>query len=395
MTNAVYLDAAASTPIAPEALAAMTRVLERGAGNPNAAHEYGHAAAREVMLAREHIAGMFGIGMRGVVFTGSATEANNLVLRGLTVSEARGEIVATVTEHDSIAATLRDLRRSGRTVHIVGVTPSGEVDLDGLREVLSPRTALVTVHAANNETGVVQPIPAIAALAHESGALVHSDASQYLVWGDTRLLADVDFVTASSHKMHGPQGAGALIAAEGARSRLTAQITGGGHEQGLRSGTPNIAAIAGFGAAVTLAASTGSKAATAVRALRYRLLHGLREAVHGVVEHGCDAGERLPGILNVAVGTDDPESVESEVILARTPQVAASTGSAPEPSAVLRAMGLSDWEAARSLRLSLSRYSTTDEVDRAVAHLAASIQSLDELLGGDREPESLREVTQV
>jgi cysteine desulfurase len=200
--------------------------------------------------------------------------------------------------------------------------------------------------------------------------------------------------------MHGPQGAGALIAAEGARSRLTAQITGGGHEQGLRSGTPNIAAIAGFGAAVTLAASTGSKAATAVRALRYRLLHGLREAVHGVVEHGCDAGERLPGILNVAVGTDDPESVESEVILARTPQVAASTGSAchagaPEPSAVLRAMGLSDWEAARSLRLSLSRYSTTDEVDRAVAHLAASIQSLDELLGGDREPESLREVTQV
>jgi cysteine desulfurase len=201
------------------------------------------------------------------------------------------------------------------------------------------------------------------------------------------LLDECDLVTMSSHKMHGPQGAAALIVKSSARNLLQAQVTGGGQERGLRSGTANVAAIAGFGAAARLALESGSEAAEQTRALRVELLHGLEANLGDVIEHAASARCRLPGILNVAVGAEQPGSVESEALLARVPAVAASTGSAchagaPGPSAVLLAMGISEREATRSIRLSLSRYTNADEISRAVAELSAGYAELTGLLGG-------------
>jgi cysteine desulfurase len=383
MNDLVYLDAAASTPIAPEALAATVEVLQQ-AGNPGAAHVSGRSAAARVEAARETVAELLHVGPAGVIFVGSATEANNLALRGLQWTAERGDTVTTTTEHPSVLATLTDLRGP---LHFVPVTETGELDLSALAEVLCPQTALVSVHAANNETGVVQPLNEVVALAHSFGAMVHADASQLMAWGETPLLDNCDLLTVSSHKMHGPQGAAALIVRPSARERLRPQITGGGQERGLRSGTANVAAIAGFGAAAELALASGHSAAEYVRELRAMLLNGLKVSIGDVFEHGANAARQLPGILNIAVGTNWSDSVESEALLARLPNLAASTGSAchagaPEPSPVLLAMGVSEWNAARSIRLSLSRYSTKADVDRAVIELGRGYAELQRLLGG-------------
>jgi cysteine desulfurase len=269
----------------------------------------------------------------------------------------------------------------------VPVTASGEVDLEALAVAISDETALVSIHAANNETGVVQPIERVVALAHEHGALVHADASQLMAWGAAPLLNECDLVTVSSHKMHGPQGAAALIVKASARDSLDAQVTGGGQERRLRSGTVNVAAIAGFGAAARLALETGADAAKHAEALRAELRDGLIAGISDVVEHGATASRRLPGILNVAVGSSHGESLQSEALLARIPKLAASTGSAchagaPGPSPVLLAMGVSECEAARSIRLSLSRYTTADDITRAIAALSDGYAELARLLGG-------------
>lgn len=384
MREVVYLDAAASAPVAPEALAATVAALKR-AGNPGAAHIEGQAAAHLVDESRAAIADLAGVGTASVLFTASATEANNLALRGLVTSSERRGIVTTAAEHPSITSTLQDLARDGRGIAHVGVLPSGEVDIDALADLVSDETALVTIHAANNETGVVQPIDQIVALAHQHGALVHADASQLMVWGRSSILDECDLLTISSHKMHGPQGAAALIVRSAPREILRPQVTGGGQERGLRSGTSNVAAIAGFGAAARLAINTGSVAATRVQALREDLMAGLIAGIGDVIEHGEGARRRLPGILNVAVGARAANSAESEALLARVPSVAASTGSAchsgaPGPSPVLRAMGISEWEADRSIRLSLSRYTTADDIAIAVADLSAGYSDLARLL---------------
>ena len=261
MSNIIYLDAAASTPIAPQALEAMLEAL-RHVGNPGAAHAAGHKAAAAVDRARGEVAELLRVGAASVVFTGSATEANNLALRGLRTAGARTGLVTTAAEHPSVFATVDELG-IGRPTTTVPVTASGLVDLNALSDAITGDTALVSIHAANNETGVIQPLEQVVALAHEHGALVHADASQLMAWGEAPLLDECDLVTVSSHKMHGPQGAAALIVKAPARDALAAQVTGGGQERGLRSGTANVAAIAGFGAAARLALETGAEAAKA------------------------------------------------------------------------------------------------------------------------------------
>ena len=272
MTELIYLDAAASTPIAPEALTATFEALEH-VGNPGAAHISGRVSAARVNAARDAVAELMHVGPAGVTFAGSATEANNLAIRGLVRSRERGEIVTTTVDHPSVLATVA-ATAAGETAHFIPVRQTGELDLQALTEALSQRTALVSIHAANNETGVVQPLHEIAEKAHSVGALVHADASQLMAWGESPLLDVCDLVTVSSHKMHGPQGAAALIVRPPARERLRPQITGGGQERGLRSGTVNVAAIAGFGAAAKLALESGHAAADYVRALRRMLLNG-------------------------------------------------------------------------------------------------------------------------
>jgi cysteine desulfurase len=391
VTELIYLDAAASTPIAPEALAVTVEALQQ-VGNPGSANVSGYAAAARLEAAREVLAELLHVGPAGITFVGSATEANNLALRGLIRTSERRDVVTSVTEHPSVLATIADVTSSDGAAHLVPVTRTGEVDLAGLREVLSPKIALVSIHAANNETGVAQPLEAIVELAHEVGALVHADASQLMAWGETPVLDDCDLVTVSSHKMHGPQGAAALVLRSSARERLRSQMTGGGQERGLRSGTVNVASIAGFGAAAELALASGKVAAESVRSLRSMLLNGLKASIGDIVEHGVGAAANLPGILNVAVGTNWSDSVESEALLARLPKLAASTGSAchsgvPEPSPVLLAMGVAEWEAARSMRLSLSRYTTKHEVDAAITELGRGYAELWRLLAGSESEE--------
>jgi cysteine desulfurase len=386
MPETIYLDSAASTSIAPEALQAMLEAL-RCAGNPGAAHAPGHRAAEAVERARGEVAALLRVSDGNVVFAASATEANNLALRGVRPEGARTGLVTTAAEHPSVLATAGELSQS-RPTAVVPVDASGLVDLNKLGVAITDNTALVSVHAANNETGVVQPLEQVVALAHDHGALVHADASQLMAWGEAPLLDECDLITISSHKMHGPQGAAALIVKAPARNVLGAQVTGGGQERGLRSGTANVAAIAGFGAAARLALETGPDAAKGTQPLREALLAGLTARIPGLREHGCKASRRLPGILNVAVGASQPRSVESEALLARLPELAASTGSAcrsgtPGPSPVLLAMGVSEWEAARSIRLSLSRYTTAAEVSRAVAVLSDGYDDLMRLLGVD------------
>jgi cysteine desulfurase len=381
----IYLDAAASTPIATEALEATIQALKE-TGNPSAAHVAGYASAASIESAREVVAELLRVGPAGVIFVSSATEANNLALRGLTGHPDRNGLITTVADHPSVLATIEDLTRDQGTSHLLGVGKNGEVDVDELEAVLSSKTALVSVHAANNETGVIQPLDKIVERAHEVGALVHADASQLMAWGPNSILDECDLVTLSSHKMHGPQGAAALVVRPTARARLRPNITGGGQEYGLRSGTANVASIAGFGAAAALALTSGAQSVRAVRQLRERLLAGLKTSLRGLVEHGAGAARRLPGILNVALGLDWSESPESEALLARLPRLAASTGSAchagvPGPSPVLLAMGVSEWEAARSIRLSLSRYTTVTDVDAAISELGRGQAELIRLLG--------------
>lgn len=386
MPVGVYLDAAASTPLAAEALDAMLQALKHP-GNPAAAHAAGYEGARIVERARRQVAELMQLGTTSVVFTASATEANNLALRGLSPSAGRAGIVTTTAEHPSVLATARELGRSGRPVAVVSVLDSGEVAKSALLESVNGNTALVSIHAANNETGVIQPMEDIVAIAHDRGAMVHADASQLMAWGPTPLLDGCDLITISSPKMHGPQGAAALIVKPTARALLHAQTTGGGQERGLRSGTLNVAAIAGFGAAAELAIGSGREAASITASLRAALLAGLVENIGDVIEHGASAARRLPGILNVALGATSLESAESEALLARTPNLAASAGSAchtgaPGPSPVLLAMGISEREAARSIRLSLSRYTSAEDVRLAVAALADSYRNVLRLLGG-------------
>ncbi|MGY2702557.1 cysteine desulfurase family protein [Nocardioides sp. HB32] len=387
MADLIYLDAAASTPVAPEALAATVEVLQL-AGNPGAAHVAGRAAATRVESTRNTLAELLNVGPAGVTFVASATEANNLALRGLVRSGDRGDVVTTTAEHPSVLATVAHLTTTTYgSAHLLPVGLSGETDLEQLEAVLSPATALVSIHAANNETGVIQPLEAVVERAHAVGALVHTDASQLMAWGPTPLLDECDLITVSAHKMHGPQGAAALIVRSSARDRLRPQVTGGGQERGLRSGTVNVAAIAGFGAAVELANTSGQSAAERVRAQRTQLLTGLVSVIDDVIEHGASAARKLPGVLNVALGTNWQNSVESEALLARLPSLAASTGSAchggaPEPSPVLLAMGISEWEAARSVRLSLSRYTTDADIDDAIRELGRGYAELVRLLGG-------------
>lgn len=394
MQEVTYLDAAASTPLAPEARAAMLVALDEPPGNPGAAHESGRRARRHLDVARDQIADLMAVGTRSVLFTSGATEANNLALRGVfAVAGERRRVIATATEHRSVLATIEHLAELGADVQVLPVDGSGRPILAALRELLAEPTAVVSVHAANNETGVTPDLAAICELTRAAGAWLHSDASQLMAWGDAEPVSTCDLVTVSSHKMYGPQGAAALIASRDVRAHLQPTSFGGGQEQGLRSGTPNIAALAGFGAAAELARMSGAEAAPAVRALRDKLFHGLQGAGLTLTQHAAEVS-RLPNILSIGL----PSGLDGEVVLAQTPTVAASTGSAchagtPEPSPVLRAMGLNEQAASGVLRFSLSRYSTEAEVERATAALAATLRRLATTLGGDHQDQDLQKAS--
>lgn len=379
----LYLDNNASTIPLPEVVASVAEAMESLWGNPASAHGSGRLVAERTERARVSLANLLGARPAQVVFTAGATEANNLALRGLwegsrlTVPE-RTQVVVGATEHLAVLDVADWLAKVGAEVVTLPVNRSGVVDVEVLNESVSDRTLLVSVMAANNETGVVSPLAAVVEAARAVGAYVHSDATQIVGRLPLSFLdLDLDLLSLSGHKMHGPKGIGALLASR--RVPLAPQVLGGGHERGIRSGTPNTPGIIGLGVAAELADVT-PLALAAVEQLRDRFISELSATLDGIEINGASA-PRLPNTVNVRfVGAD------AEVVMANMPEVACSSGSAcssaiPRPSHVLLAMGLTHEEASESLRFSLSRFTTSIEVDEAVAYTSTAVKKVRQLTG--------------
>ncbi|GEN63903.1 cysteine desulfurase family protein [Acetobacter oeni] len=366
-----YLDNAATTPCDPRVIASMMPLFGEEFANPHSStHAAGERAAQMVEAARRDVAALIGADPREVVFTSGATEANNLAIKGAARHRARHgdgrrRIVTVATEHKCVLESVRDLADEGFDPVILGVDSSGRVSADALREVLAIPTALVSIMAANNETGVLQDLPVLSRIAKEAGALFHSDLAQAA--GKTAIdvgTLGLDLASVSAHKMYGPKGVGALFVRRRPRVRLVPLFSGGGQERGLRSGTLPSALIAGFGCAARIAAAEGQSDA---RHLAH-LAGALVDALHGrQVAFSINAAEapRLPGILSLRLS-----GVPALALMQRIPELALSAGSACSsaglaPSYVLTAMGLSPAEAAESLRLSPGRFTTPANIARA------------------------------
>ena len=367
----VYLDHNATTPLLPEVVDAMLPYLRTHFGNPSSGHAYGREAKEAVERARAGVATLLDCDPSEIVFTSGGTESNNLAIRG--VLEARPErrhVVTSAIEHPAVEAPCAWLEARGAAVTRVGVDADGRVSPAAVAGALRDDTALVTVMHANNETGVVQDVAAIAHAARERGALVHTDAAQSAgkVPVHVRPLA-VDLLTVAGHKLYAPKGVGALYVRRGTPLRPFA--LGAGHERGLRPGTENVASIVGLGVASARAAHDLDVESARQRALRDELWERLRAAVPGLALNGHPA-ERLPNTLNVRF-----PGASGTAVLDGAPDVAASTGSAchsghEEASSVVLAMGVDPVAALGSVRLTLGRGTTRDDVARAAAALAAS-----------------------
>ena len=375
-SDVVYLDDNASNPIDPAVRMAMVESLTLPQANASSSHLNGQAARARIEQAREQVAGLVDAHRADVVFTAGATEANNLILRGLARYIRGQRVLISATEHTSVSRVAEALAGSGEIIlDIVPVTSRGNLDLDALDNMLSNDVALVSVGAANSETGVLAPFSAAAELAHAAGAVFHCDATQLVGRLPFSMrVSGIDAVSLSGHKMCGPQGVGALVVGKALQRQLTPVLVGGGHEDGLRSGSYNVAGIVGLGVAATLAATPN--VAERMLTLRERLTNGL--ASSGGIVNGAEA-ERLPNTANVRF-----PGVPGDVVLARTPVVAASLGSAChagaiEPSATLLAMGLDRTEADESIRFSITRFTTNAEIDRAVAAITATVRDVRQL----------------
>ncbi len=371
----IYLDHQATTPLDPQVLEAMLPYMTESFANAASHHRPGRAATLATDQARSQLAALIGGRPSGVVFTSGATEANNLVLRGLAEGDSqRRKIVTVGTEHLSILEPAEWLASRGWEVTVLPVGPQGELDLDRLADAVDRTTLLVSVMAANNEIGTLAPLVEIAAIAKDRGALFHSDATQLL--GKIPLLADeigLDLVSLSAHKMHGPKGIGALYLSRAGAPLLSPQILGGGHERGHRSGTLNVPGCVGFGTAADIACERMGEEAGRLRSLAAALYAEL-QPLGGIMLNG-PAERRLPGNLNVCI-----DGTSGEDLMLRMPTIAVSTGSAcssasPRPSHVLLAIGRSYEQAESALRFGAGRFTTADDIGRAAATVKSAVES--------------------
>ncbi len=363
-TEFIYLDHNATTPILPEVVDAMIPYLREHFGNPSSGHAYGVAARDAVARARARVADLLGCEPDEVVFTSGGTEANNLAIRGVTAAnEERRHVVTSAIEHPATARPCAWLEDHGHRVTRLGVDADGRVRLDEARAAIDGDTALVTVMHSNNETGVIQPVAELAELAHSRGALVHTDAAQSIgkVPVDVRALG-VDLLSVAGHKVYAPKGVGALYVKR--QTRLAPFTLGASHEGGLRPGTENVASIVGLGAACEIVSRDLETASARMRALRDDLWDRLVSEVPDLALSG-HRELRLPNTLNVRF-----PRASGSALLDGAAEVAASTGSAcheghETASAVLLAMGISPESALGSVRLTLGRKTTEEEISRA------------------------------
>jgi cysteine desulfurase len=366
----VYLDYNATSPLDPRVLEVMLPYFTGSFGNPASSHAYGALASAAVEVAREQVARLVGARKSEVVFTSGATEANNQVLRGLVHGAPgnRTRLVVSAGEHKSILETARALAAAGDAkVDLVPLGRDGHVDLDALGELLADDVLAVSVATANPETGVLAPIAEIAAMTHEHGAVLHTDATQAVARIEFDMSAvGADLLSMSAHKLAGPKGVGALVVRRRLDYPVAPLLYGGGQEHGLRSGTVNVPGVVGFGAAAALAFDERVSESIRVGALRNVLEHSLIQHLSDVARNG-HPDDRLPNTLNLRFGGADADAV-----MVNMPEVAVSTGSACsssaiEPSHVLVAMGQDRDEASEALRFSLGRFTTRAEIETAVA----------------------------
>ena len=376
----LYLDYHATTPVDPRVLDEMLPFFTERFGNPHSKqHAWGWDARDAADKARDQIAALINASANEITFTSGATESNNLAIKGaIETLRSRGNHIVTVaTEHKSVLDVFRHLGAHGFEVTVLGVDAGGLVDLEELRRALTPATVLVSVMAANNEIGTIQPMAEIGAIVHQHGALLHTDAAQAAgkIPIDVRAM-QIDLLSMTAHKFYGPKGCGALFVRRAKpRIALAPQAIGGGQESGLRSGTLNVPGIVGLGRAAEICRLEMHEEATRLGGLRDRLLDGLRTRLGDVRVNGT-LTRRLPHNLHVSF-----DGVEGEALLMALGDLAVSTGSAcssgsQAPSHVLEAIGATSGRAGASIRFGLGRTTTLAEVDFAVDRVSTVVSAL-------------------
>ena len=378
----IYLDNNATTPLDPRVLEAMMPYLTDVFGNAASRnHPFGWAAEEGVDYAREQISKLINCDSKEIIFTSGATESDNLGIKGVfeMYSQKGNHVITCTTEHKAVLETCKHLEKLGGRVTYLPVDEKGLISLADLEAAMTPETILVTIMYGNNETGTIQPIREIAKIAHSHGALFMTDGTQAVGKIPVDVIADgIDIMAFTAHKMYGPKGVGALyVRRKNPRVKVTAQMDGGGHERGMRSGTLNVPGIVGLGKACELARLEMAADTARLSAMRDRLekeLTTLEESyINGSVEH------RLPHVTNISF-----KYVEGEGLMMGVKDLAVSSGSACtsaslEPSYVLKALGLSDDLAHSSLRFGLSRFTTDEQIDYAIGHVKEAVTKLREM----------------
>ena len=377
----IYMDYGATTPVDPRVVDAMIPWLREHFGNPaSRSHAWGWEAEEAVEKARGEVAKLINADPREIVWTSGATESNNLAIKGAAnFYQSRGKHLITVkTEHKAVLDTTRELERQGFEVTYLDVKEDGLIDFDVLKAAIRPDTILISVMFVNNEIGVIQDIPAIGALCREKGIIFHVDAAQATGKVEIDLATlPVDLMSLASHKSYGPKGIGALYVRRKPRVRLEAQMHGGGHERGLRSGTLPTHQIVGMGEAFRIAREEMGAESERIRALQQRLLAGIGDIEQVFINGHLE--RRVPHNVNASFNY-----VEGESLIMGIKGIAVSSGSACtsaslEPSYVLRALGRSDELAHSSLRMTIGRFTTEEEIDYAVSLLKDRVAKLREL----------------
>jgi cysteine desulfurase len=377
----IYMDYGATTPVDPRVVDAMIPWLREHFGNPaSRSHAWGWEAEEAVEKARQQVADLINADPREIVWTSGATESDNLALKGAAhFYKTRGKHLITVkTEHKAVLDTMRELERQDFEVTYLDVQEDGLIDLEALKAAIRPDTILVSVMFVNNEIGVIQDIPAIGALCRDKGIIFHVDAAQATgkVQIDVKKLP-VDLMSLASHKTYGPKGIGALYVCRKPRVRLEAQMHGGGHERGMRSGTLPTHQIVGMGEAFRLARDEMAKDNEKARALQQRLLNGLKDVEQVFINGNLE--KRVAQNLNISFNFVEGESLIMGIKGLAVSSGSACTSASLEPSYVLRALGRSDELAHSSLRMTIGRFTTEEEIDYAVSTIKQNVARLREL----------------
>ena len=379
----IYMDNHATTPMDPRVLEEMLPYFVERFGNAASRnHEFGWVAEQAVEQSRERIAKLIGATSKEIIFTSGATESNNLAIKGVAemYKEKGNHIITQVTEHKAVLDTCKRLEKYGYRVTYLPVQKNGQIDLEDLKRAMDDKTILVTIMTANNEIGVLQPIEAIGKLCHERGVLFHTDAVQAIGKVPFNVIEkNVDLASITAHKLYGPKGVGALyVRRKNPRVQLVAQIDGGGHERGMRSGTLNVPGIVGLGAACNIAFNEMAEESKRLSAMRDNLKDQIFAELDEVYINGSTE-ERLPGNMNISFAY-----VEGESLLMGINDIAVSSGSACtsatlEPSYVLKALGAGDDLAHSSIRFGIGRFNTQAEIDYVARRVIDTVKRLREL----------------